>query len=325
MKRRALLSGVGLALASSILPAAAQSRAAQPARVGYLSPGAAADANFDSFLAGLRALGYVQGKNVVIETRYARQQYDRFPALTAELIASGIDVLVSVGPAVRGTASSPLPVPVVFMFSGDAVEAGFVNSLARPGGNATGMSYMVLDLAGKRLELLQQVVPRLSRVGILSNPMHPGEQNELRATNDGARAAALTTSYHQVRRPEDLRDAFAAMREDGCDGFTAFSEILTITARQTIAELAMEHRLPGIFGLRSFAEAGGLMSYGPVIVRAYAQLATYVDKILRGAHPAEIPVEQPSAFELVFNLRTARSLGLEPPGDLLARADMVIE
>lgn len=323
MMRRDFIMG---ALAAAVpFAAVAQSNGARPARVGYLSPAAGADANFESFIAGLRALGYVEGRNLAIETRYAQQQYERFPALTADLVASGIDVLVSVGPAVRGTASVPLAVPVVFMFSGDAVEAGFAKSLARPGGNATGMSYMVLDLAGKRLELLKHAISGLSRVGILSNPAHPGEQNELRATNDGARLSALATSYHQIRRPEDFAPAFAAMRGNGCDGFTAFSEILTITGRQTLAALALEHRLPGIFGLRSFVEAGGLMSYGPVLDRAYAQLATYVHKILRGASPAELPIEQPSVFELAVNLKTARSLGIELSGDLLARADMVIE
>ena len=323
MRRRELV--IGALAAGATFPAVAQIRESRPARVGYLSPGSAADANFESFKAGLRALGYVEGRNLVVEARYAQQQYDRFPALTEELVASGIDVLVSVCPAVRRTTSAPLAVPVVFMFSGDAVEAGFVKSLARPGGNATGMSYMVLDLAGKRLELLKHAVPGLSRVGILSNPAHPGEQNELRATNDGARLSALATSYHQVRRPEDFAPAFAAMRSDGCDGFTAFSEILTITGRQTIAGLAAEHRLPGIFGLRSFVESGGLMSYGPVLVRAYAHLATYVDKIVRGASPAELPIEQPSIFEMVVNLKTARSLGIDLSGDLLARADQVIE
>jgi putative ABC transport system substrate-binding protein len=323
MRRRQLIIGALAAAAS--FPAAAQVRESRSARVGYLSPGSAADANFESFKAGLRALGYVEGRNLVIETRFARQQYEQFPALTAELVASKIDVLVSLGPAVRGTATAPLAVPVVFMFSGDAVEAGFAKSLARPGGNATGMSYMVLDLAGKRLELLKHAIPGLSRIGILSNPAHPGEQNELKATNDGARLTSLTTSYHQIHRPDDFAPAFAAMRADGCDGFTAFSEALTIAGRQALAALAIEHRLPGIFGLRSFAEAGGLMSYGPIIDRAYAHLATYVDKILRGASPGELPIEQPSLFELVANLGAARRLNIELPANLLARANEVIE
>lgn len=294
-------------------------------RVGYLAPGTPPDANMESVRDGLRRLGYEEGRNLTLVIRYAEGRYERFPALADELIRGGIDVLVAVGPAARRLQEFSRAVPTVFMFSGDAVAAGFVDSLARPGRNVTGMSYMVLDLAGKRIELLKELVPGLSRLGILSNPAHAGEPAELKVTLDAARNLGLSVDYRQIHTAADFVPSYAALVASGCNGVTAFSEIVSISARQQIAVLAAVHRLPSVFGLRLFTEVGGLISYGPVIAQAYARLAVYIDKILRGTPAAELPVEQPSVFEMVVNNATARALGIEVPRSILARADEVIE
>ena len=324
MRRRAFVIGA-ISGAAAVGSALAQSRSKAVPRVGYISPGAAPDPNVESFRQGMRKLGYVEGQTYHLDVRYAERIYDRFPALTDELVRSGVDVMVLVGPAARSGSAAGRPVPTVFMFSGDAVEAGFVESLPRPGGNVTGMSYMVLDLAAKRLDILKEAVPGLSRIGVLSNPMHPGERGELRVTLQAADRLGLAVDYRQIGTAADFAPTIAEMVRGGCNGFTAFSEVVTIAGRQRLVDLVAQARLPSIFGLRAFADAGGLMSYGPIIEEAHARLAVYVDKILRGVAPAELPVEEPATFEFVVNAKTAKSLGLEIPGHLLARADEVIE
>jgi putative ABC transport system substrate-binding protein len=216
-------------------------------------------------------------------------------------------------------------VPIVFSFSGDPVEAGYVKSLGRPAGNITGITWLAFELVGKRLEFLKEVVPRVSRVAVLANPAHPGEQRELGETERTARAVGATVEYHQVRRTEEFLTAFDAIIRDGVNALVVFPDFVTLGHRREIAEFATKYGLPSVFGWREYVEAGGLMSYGPNRLETAKRLALYVDKILKGAKPADLPVEQPTKFELVINLKTAKAPRLTIPQSVRLRADQVIQ
>jgi putative ABC transport system substrate-binding protein len=314
------LSTVSLAF---YVPAAAQPTA-KIARIGFLALTTGPTSQYEAFRQGLQSLGYGEGKNINIEYRAAEDR-SRLTELANELVQSKVDVIVAQGAALLPAKTATQSIPIVFGLSGDPVEAGFVASVARPGGNMTGVTLLALELVGKRLELLKEAVPRVSRVAVLANPEHPGEKRELEETRAAARSLGLTLQYVEVKRSADFDKAFDAINKDHADGLLVFPDILTMTHRQRIAEFTTKSRLPGMFGWQVYVEAGGLMSYGPDLVDIYRKrIAVYVDKILKGAKPADLPVEQPTKFELVINLKTAKQIGLTIPPNVLARADKVI-
>lgn len=323
MRRRDVVAGVAAVLAAPV--AARAQPAARSARIGYLSPYFPPDVNVESLRAGMSALGYVEGRDYSLEIRHAGLDYGKFQPLVQELLATRVDVIVTGGPAIRAAPFAAQSVPVVFGFSGNPVDAGIVASFGRPGGNATGVSFLALDLAVKRVEVLKEAAPRITRLAVLSNPGHPGEASELRATREAAATLGVEIDYRQVTRDEEFGPAFAAIATAGCDGLLSFPDALMLFNREPIAAFARRERLPSIGGWKPFTQAGALVSYGPVLRDSYARLAFFVDKILNGAKPADLPVEQPTRFELVINLNTAQALGLTIPSSLLLRADEVIE
>lgn len=325
MKRRAFIAGAAAVAVAVAPPAFGQQRAGRIARIGYLSGSSPPDRGLEHVLVGLSGLGYRSGRDFVLEERYAHRDYTRFPALVDELLRSRVDILVVAGPATRAVPMAERTVPVVFVFSGDPVDAGFVRSLARPGVNATGVSLLQLHLAAKRVELIKEAAPSIARIAILANPNHPGESSELKVTREAAQQQNLATEYFAVRNEIDLQPAFAAIRAAGCDAMLTFPEAFTVFHRASITEFARASRLPTVFGWKTYAEAGGLMTYGPNLEDAYARAGFYIDRILKGAHAADLPIEQPTRLELVVNLGTSKAIGLTLPPALMIRADEVIE
>jgi putative ABC transport system substrate-binding protein len=309
--------------------------AAQPQervpRVGYLSPGSHSDLlrqrRLEAFRQGLRELGYVEGRNIAIESRWADGKYERYPALTGDLVRLKVDVIVVVGGAATQAARQVTrTIPIVMSVVIDPVGSGLVASRARPGGNVTGITMMAPDLVGKQLELLKEAIPKLSRVALLWNPDNPGSAPQLRQAEVAARALAVRLQALQARNPHEIDNAFAAMTRERADAFLILADaILGLNQRKQIAELAAKARVPAVYGVTEYAEAGGLMVYGANLLDLERRAATYVDKILRGAKPADLPVEQPTKFELVINLRTAKAIGLTIPPSLLQRADQIID
>lgn len=281
---------------------------------------------FKAFREGLRELGYVEGRNLVIDAYWGEGSSERIEKLAVELVASKPDIIVTQGgPATHPVIRARATMPVVFGYSGDPVEAGVVSSLARPGSNFTGVSLLSFDLVGKRLELLKDVMPGLKQIAILTNPQHPGEQGELRASQAAAKALGLSFQYFQAENAAKLEDALAAILKSRSEAVDVFPDALMVRSSGRIAEFATKNRIPAISGWAQFAEGGNLMSYGPSLRDAYRRLATYVDKIAKGAKPADLPVERPTTVELVVNLKTARTLGIRIPQSILVRADRVIE
>jgi putative tryptophan/tyrosine transport system substrate-binding protein len=324
MKRRDFITLVGGGVAWP-LAARAQQQPSKAARIGYLSAASAPDVNIEIFRQGMRSFGYVEGPDFVIEPRYAERDYSRFPALIEELLRAKVELIVTGGPSSRAAPLAGRSVPVVFGFSGDPVEAGIVTSFARPATNATGMSFLALDLAAKRVEMLKEAAPTVTRLAVLSNPEHAGEPSELRVTREAARNLGLEVVYFPVETDDSFEPTLGKIAGSDCDALVAFPDALTFFHRQAIAGFAKDANLPSIFGWKPFVEAGGLMSYGPNLREAFARLAFYVDKILKGAKPSDLPVEQPTKFELAINLKTAKALGLTLPVTLQARADEMIE
>jgi putative ABC transport system substrate-binding protein len=319
-------------LALGAAPRAAKAQqAAKVARIGYLTPNlAAGSALRDAFLQGLRDLGYVPGRNVVIEYRDAEDKTERLPALAAELVALKVDVILAEGgtqgPRVAMRATTTIP--IVFPAAGDPVGSGIVASLARPGGNVTGLSGLGPEVVGKRLELLKQVVPRIDRVAILRSPTALGERvasDMLKAADVSARALGLQPLVIEARDPNELARAFSDMASARAGALTVLPANVFLREHRRIVELAAKHRLPAIYTSRDFVDAGGLMSYGANQRDSFRRAASYVDKILKGAKPGDLPVEQPTKFELVINLKTAKALGLAIPRRVLADADEVIQ
>jgi ABC-type uncharacterized transport system substrate-binding protein len=322
--RRKFLATLGGAAVAWPIAARAQ-QPVKPVRIGYLSPTSAPDANMDIFRQGMGTVGYVEGRDFVLEARFAHRDYSRFPALVEELLSTKVVLIVLGGPASRAAPFAEKSVPVVFGFSGDPVDAGIISSFARPGGNATGISFLQLDLAPKRVDLLKEAVPSISKVAVLSNPDHAGDVSELRATRDAAGQRGLALQHFEVRTDDSFKPTFTAISQSGCNALLTFPDALTFFHRRAIADFALREHLPSIFGWKPYAEAGGMMSYGPILRDNFARLAVFVDKILKGAKPNDLPVEQPTKFELVINLKTAKALRLEVPWFLQQRADEVIE
>jgi len=325
MKLPILALTVTLALLAAPLAGDAQ-RSPEVRRIGYLQAGISGLplSFYEVLRQGLRDLGYVEGRNLVIEYRSGDSRA-RLDELAAELVQLKVEVIVTPGAATSAAKSATETVPIVFSYSGDPIEAGFVKSLGRPGGNMTGITWLAFELVGKRLELLKEAAPRVSRVAILANPAHPGEQRELGETERTARAVGAAVQYHQVRTTPDFHAAFDAIVRDNANALLVFPDHVTLAHRRQMAEFAAKHRLPSVFGWREYVEAGGLMAYGPNRVETAKRLAVYVDKILKGTKPADLPVEQPTRFELVINMKTAKALGLTIPQSVLIRADEVIQ
>jgi putative tryptophan/tyrosine transport system substrate-binding protein len=325
MKRRTFLTST-LALAALPGGVAAQG-APKIARIGWLTAQQAASLApyLDALRAGLAELGHVEGGNLMILYRYGDDVLDRVPALAAELAQLPVDLIVAQGAAVQVIAKLGLPVPVVYVFSGDPVSAGLADSLARPRGNMTGLTFMAAELNGKRLELLRDIVPGLGRVAIVANPEHPGQQLERAYSEETARRLGIAIAYYPTRSDDDLAAAFAAMAADPPQAISLFADGFAIQNRQRIIDFAMSRGVPVISGWPVFARSGALCTYGPRLDQSYRRLAWYVDRVLAGARPADLPIEQPTSFELVVNLKTARALGLTIPPLILAQADQTIE
>jgi putative ABC transport system substrate-binding protein len=310
-------------------PLAAEGQApAKVPRIGFLSSRSLADSThlLESLRQGLRELGYVEGHTIAIEYRFAEGRPERLPALAAELVRLKVDVIVTTGPpAPEAAKEATSTIPIVFAVVGDPVAVGLVASLARPGGNITGSASIAAEVVGKQLELLKEAAPKVSRVAVLQNPDHPGHPAQLRQAEGAARALGLQLHIVQAGNAREIDAAFAAMRSQRVGGVLVLRDGLFLAQQTQIVALAAKNRLPAVYGERGQAEAGGLMAYGANVLLMYRRAATYVDKILKGAKPADLPVEQPTQFELVINLKTAKALGLTIPPSLLRRADRVIQ
>jgi putative ABC transport system substrate-binding protein len=328
MRRRDVLSLFGLAILSARpLPAAAQSLD-KLRRIGFLGNSTAAlEANLvEPFREGLRDLGYEEGRNIAIEYRWAEGEYARFPALVAELIAAKVDVVVTAGtPAALAMKKATTSVPCVMVAVGDPVGTGLVESLARPGGNLTGLTSIAPELEGKRLELLREVVPQLSYFAVLWNPLSPFSVVAEKEVQAAALALRMKVLSLGVRTSEELDNAFGSMLRERPGALVVVADRVFLHNRLRIMDFAAQQRLPGVYAYRELVEAGGLMSYGPNYAHMHRQAAVYVDKILRGAKPSELPIQAPVKFELVINLKTAEALGLDVPLHVQQRADEVIE
>jgi putative ABC transport system substrate-binding protein len=296
-------------------------------RIGFLI-GASASSNvarLDAFRQGLRELRYVAGKNIVIEYRYAEGKPDRLPAFAAELVRLKVDVIVTAGSAsTRSAKQATVTIPIVMAIDDDPVGSGFAASLARPGGNITGLSGLAPEISGKQLELLREIVPKLSRLGVFGDVTRPGIPQALREINLAADAVRVQIQFLEVREPKDIETAFRAASKERADALLMLGSPVLISHRRQLADLAVKSRLPAIYRNLEFVEDGGLMSYGASLSDSYRRAATYVDKILKGAKPADLPIEQPKKFELIINLKAAKQIGLTIPPNVLARADKVI-
>jgi len=325
--RRVFVGTLGLGLLVAPLVAEAQ-QAAKVARIGWLATNLAVPPLPEAFRQGLRDLGYVEGRNVVIEYRYAEGKLERLPALAAELVALKVDVIVAPGtPAALAAMQATRTIPIVFT-AVDAVTSGLVTSLARPGGNATGLSAFAPELVGKCLEQLKQAVPGVSRVAVLWQPGGLGERTEkdmLKEAEVAARALGVRPQFVEARGSADIDRAFSDMTRARAGALTVLGTTMFLIERRRLVDLTAKNRLPAVYPWREFVDAGGLMSYGPNVADLFRRAATYVDKILKGAKPADLPVEQPTKFELVINLKTAKALGLTIPPSVLGRADELIQ
>jgi len=295
-------------------------------RIGVLLLGAPPNANLDAFIQGLRELGYIEGKNILIEYRWAEGKADRLPGLATELVQLKVDAIFTTGtPAIFALKQATKTVPVVFFSTSDPVGTGVVTSLAHPGGNITGITALASDLWPKRLELLKEIVPKLSRVAMLWNKGNAGMALEAKATQEVAGPLAVALQDRGVKDPNELDVVFLAMTKDRPDGFLALMDPVLNSYQKRILDFLAQNRLPAMFENRNWVEAGGLISYGANYPEAHRRAATLIDKILKGAKPADLPVEQPTKFELVINLKTAKQIGLTIPPNVLARADKVVK
>jgi len=297
-------------------------------RIGLLFavPPSAVAARTEALRQGLRELGYVEGKNIVIEWRFAEGKLDRLPALAEELVRLKVDVIITGGPpATRSVKQASATIPIVMGFDDDPVGSGFVASLARPGGNITGLSTLAPEISGKQLELLKEIVPKLTRVAFLGDVTRPGTAQSLREINLAADAVRVQLQYLEVRGPKDLETAFRAANKESADALLVLGSPILNSQRRQVIDLAVKNRLPTIYPQREFVEDGGLMFYGASLTDLFRRAATYVDKILKGRPPADLPVEQPMKFEFVVNLKAAKAIGLTIPPNVLVRADKVIQ
>ena len=327
MDRRAFIAIAAGSLLAAPLAADAQ-QAGKVYRIGYLAytPPTEGDATH-IFVQRLRELGWVEGKNIEIEGRYSEGKYERFPDLAAELVQLRVDVLVAIAaPATRAAKEATTTIPIVSVAVQDPVGLGLVQSLARPGGNITGPTLTGgLAIAGKQLGLLKETVPRVSRVAVLWNPANPMLAQQLRGMEVAARALRVQLQPVEARGPDEFDGAFSAVIRARAGALLVTADPMFVTHRTQLANLAARNRLPAMYGRRDHVEAGGLMAYGASSPALYRSAATYVDKILKGAKPTDLPMEQPTKFELTINLKTAKALGLTIPQSLLQRADQVVE
>ena len=327
MERRAFLGVLTGGLLAAPVAAHAQP-ATKVYRVGLLggTPTTAEPRLWEGFFQELRERGYVEGRNVVFDGRWYGNHTEQLPTLAAELVRLKVDVIVAgAAPAPEAAHRATSTIPIVMAYHPDPVGVGLVSSLAKPGKNVTGMSVDAPELIGKQLQLLKEAVPGISRVAVLSNPALPSNALVLKEAEVAARSLKVQLQVLQVRTPSDLAPAFSAMTKDRAGGFIVLGGSIFFADRTRIAELAAQSQLPSVYVLKQFAEVGGLIAYGPSIRDSLRRAATYVDRILKGAKPGDLPIEQPTKFELVINLKTAKALGLTVPPSLLARADQVIE
>jgi putative ABC transport system substrate-binding protein len=330
MRRRSpglLLAAVALALAV-VPPTAGAQPASKVLKIGILEPFRAEVRAplVEALRQGLRDLGYEEGRSYVLEPRFAAGRIDRLPELAADLVKANVDfILASSTQAIHAAQQATKTIPIIMTTVGDPVEPGFVASLARPGGNITGVTIQAPDLIAKRLQLLKEAVPGMLRVAVVWDPRIPHEVQGFKEAEGAVRALGLTLLSFELKRAEDMESTFAAMEREKAEGVVVFENAITVNNVKRIVDLAVKHRLPGAYGLRNFAEAGGLLVYGPVRADNYRKAAVFVDKIAKGAKPGDLPVEQPTKFELVLNLKAARAHGLALPPSLLVRAEEVIE
>ena len=325
--RRAFLAAIAITALTGPRDAGAQP-AGKMHRVGFLGNSTAAlEANLvGPFREGLRERGYVEGRDLTIEYRWAEGQYDRFPALIAELIALKVDIIVTAGtPAALAVKRATTTIPLVMVAVGDPVGTGLVESLARPGGNLTGLVSIAPDLEGKRLELLTEIVPRLSSVAFLMNPANPFHATSERQARAAAKALHLRVAFFPVRAEGEFDHAFQAIVGQRSGALVVLADRLFLHHRARIVEFTARHRLPAVYAYNELVQAGGLMSFGPSYPGMHRRAAYFVDRILKGERAADLPMEQPSKFELIINLRAARALGLAIPQEILLRADELIE
>ena len=323
--RRRILAAFGAY--ALLAPLAGIAQTTRIYRVGWISlgKGDVPSPFFDAFRQGLKERGYLEGKNVVVEARLADGSRERADQMVVALVQSKVDIIVTQGGAAWSAYRHAGTTPVVMGYSGDPVEAKFVESLARPGGTRTGMSFLALELVGKRLEVLAQLLPAGSRVAIVADPEHPGEQTELRYSQVAAQELGMKLSYFPVRNPAELDAAFKAISGSPTQAIVVFPDAFTLGQRERIAAFGLKYRLPTVSGWSAYADSGFLMTYGPNLRDSYAHLATYVDKILKGAKPADLPVELPTSVEFVINAKTSKAIGAKLPQAMLLRADRVIE
>ena len=325
MDRRALIWGAMALLGG---PLAAQAQAGRVPRVGFLCARSGPSSHTVAFLHGLRELGYAEGKDILIEWRFAPEgRSDPFPDLAAELVRLKVDLIVVASPpAIRPTKEATTRIPIIMAQSDDPIGAGFVTSLARPGGNITGLSFMAPELSGKQLELLKAAVPRASRVAVLSDINNRVAARQLDAVRRAAGTLGVKLQPLPIRgAPKDFDRAFAAMRKERAEGLVVLPDVMFFDHQERLTTLAAKSRLPAVYGEREFADAGGLMAYGPNYDDLFRRSAYYVDRILKGAKPADLPVEQPMRFDFVINLKTAKQIGLTIPQWTLMKATKVIQ
>jgi ABC-type uncharacterized transport system substrate-binding protein len=329
MKRRELVALIGGAAASSLSwSLAARAQPGKVWRIGMLDTTSAQlnAPNLDAFRRGLRQLGYVEGQNLAIDYRSADGRLDRIPELASELVRRNVDIIVTRGtPSALAAKNATATIPIVMAAIGEPVETGLVASLARPGGNVTGLSAFVTELVAKRVELLREVIPRIARLALLDNMSNRSVPPQWEETKRAAGALGIVPQLLDVRKPEDLERAFDAAVAQRTDALTVGNDSVVIASRRRVAELAEKFRLPTIYATREFVDSGGLLSYAAHYPDLYRRAAAYVDKIFKGEKPADLPVEQPTKFEMVVSLKAAKAIGLEFPPLLLARADEVIE
>src|SRR5713226_2307585 len=319
-----------LALSAMLLALGFTVYAQQPTkipRIGFLGAvsRSTVSARTEAFRQGLRELGYVEGKNIVIEYRYVEGKLDRVSELAAELVRLKVDIIVTAGPAsTRSAKEATVTIPIVMAFDNDPVGSGFVASLARPGGNITGLSTLAPEISGKQLELLKEIAPRLSRVAVLGNSTVSGNAQMLREVELAAGALGVKLQYLDILGPKDIETAFRAASKGRANAILVLQNLVATSQRTQITDLAVKNRLPAIYDRSEFVEDGGLMTYSVSSTDLFRRAATYVDKILKGRKPADLPVEQPMKFEFIINLKAAKQIGLTIPHEVLARADKVI-
>jgi putative tryptophan/tyrosine transport system substrate-binding protein len=327
MNKKIVVSLLATIILLSVGLARAQPSGKLP-RVGLLLTDASSppSLNVETFRQGLRDLGYVEGKNIILEYRYAEGKIERLPHLAEELVRLPVDVIVTaLSPGIHAAKQATDTIPIVFAVSGNPVATGYVASLARPGGNVTGLSVMDYELSGKRLELLKETLRKASRVAVLWNPGNGAMVLKMKEVQSAAQALSVKIRSLETRDPQDFDQALAALPREHPDALLTLADPLTVFHRDHIIEMAAKNRLPAMYELGEFVEAGGLMSYGPNILDNYRRAATYVDKILKGAKAGELPVEQPMKFELMINLKAAKQIGLTIPQSVLYQADKVIK